>query len=79
MREWRSRGGGVANKVAESTLAQNQVVGQAATLTSIACDFTQGENPVVTVTVQLTELPTLLEESGSRYGHRNSNSKGGGI
>ena len=53
-------GGGVANKVAENTLAQNLVTGQAATLTSIACDFTQPENPLVTVTVQQTGLPTLF-------------------
>lgn len=54
-------GRGAANRAAESTLAQNLVVGQAATLQNISCDLTtNAENPVVTVTVQRTGLPTLF-------------------
>jgi Putative Flp pilus-assembly TadE/G-like len=49
-----------ANKAAESVLSQNTVTGQAATLTSINCDFTQTENPRVKVTVQRTGLPVLF-------------------
>ena len=53
-------GAGAANKTAEASLAQNLVVGQAATLQAITCDFTQATNPLVTITVQRTGLPTLF-------------------
>jgi Putative Flp pilus-assembly TadE/G-like len=52
--------GAAANKAAESSLAQNLVVSQAATLQTITCDFTQPTNPLVTITVQRTGLPTLF-------------------
>jgi Putative Flp pilus-assembly TadE/G-like len=53
-------GSGAANKAAEGLLAQNLVVGQAATLQTITCDFTQATNPLVTITVQRAGLPTLF-------------------
>jgi hypothetical protein len=49
-----------ANRQAEAVTGQNQVAGQAATVSAIACDFTEPKNPRMTVTVQRTGLPTFL-------------------
>jgi hypothetical protein len=49
-----------ANKQAEAVAAQNLIAGQAATVQTIACDFTTPENPQLTVTVQRTGLPTFF-------------------
>ena len=49
-----------ANQAAQSALSQNPVVGQVATIQAITCDFSQAENPRVTVSVQRTGLPTFF-------------------
>src|SRR5438270_6203243 len=55
-----------ANQAAQSSLSQNSVVGQVATLQAVTCDFshdlvgTTSENPQVTVTVQRAGLPTFF-------------------
>jgi putative Flp pilus-assembly TadE/G-like protein len=58
-----SGGGGssaAANQAAQSAVSQNRVVGQVATIQAITCDFSQPENPRVTVTVQRAGLPTFF-------------------
>jgi hypothetical protein len=49
-----------ANRQAEAAVGLNQVAGQAAAVSAIACDFTEPKNPRMTVTVQRTGLPTFL-------------------
>ena len=49
-----------ANVAAEAVISQNKVSGQAATLYHIDCNFSQPENPRVTITVQRTGLPVLF-------------------
>src|SRR5690349_8332828 len=61
-------GGPVANLQATAAAAQNLVSGQAAQVTAIACNFSQPENPQITVTVQRTGLPTFFARIWGRRG-----------
>ena len=49
-----------ANQAAQSAVSQNLVSGQVASIQTITCDFSQAENPRVTVTIQRTGLPTFF-------------------
>lgn len=50
---------GLADYAAQSALAANTVAGVAPTMTT-SCDFTQNENPTITVRVQRTGLPIFF-------------------
>ena len=49
-----------SNQAAQSAVSQNLVSGQVASIQTITCDFSQAENPRVTVTIQRTGLPTFF-------------------
>jgi putative Flp pilus-assembly TadE/G-like protein len=64
-----SAGTGAANQEAQAVAAQNQIAGQAASVQSILCNFSQPENPRITVSVQRTDLPTFFSRIWGNRGN----------
>jgi putative Flp pilus-assembly TadE/G-like protein len=64
-----STGTGAANQEAQAVAAQNQIAGQAASVQSILCNFSQPENPRITVSVRRTDLPTFFSRIWGNRGN----------
>jgi hypothetical protein len=60
-------GTGIADTQASGAGGQNQISGQTAVVTSVNCDFTNPNNPRITVTTGRTDLPTFF---GKIFGRR---------
>ena len=55
-----SAGTGLANQQADGVTAQNQLAGQTAAITGITCDFSNTENPRITVTTGRADVATFF-------------------